>query len=157
MRSRSNHDAQVAHEHRVDVRQWLGRKAFYGTGAALLAERHPGAPAPAVMAPWTAVAVVAVLCQRRWSLPLASAASGVAVWRISRRLKRSEHPVRGAARLVPYGLTSAAWQTSGPLTRHWWPAALVGAVVSRRALRVVIAAALLEGLADWRRCCQISA
>jgi hypothetical protein len=48
-------------------------------------------------------------------------------------------------------LMGAAWQTAGLLTRHWWPAALVGAVVSRRARRAVVAAALLEGLADWRR------
>ncbi len=143
--------SEVAHEHRVNTRQWLSRKAFYGTGAALLAQRHPGALAPAVMAPWTAVAVVAVLCQRRWSLPVVVAASGTAVWRISRRLQRSEHPVRGAARLVPYGLVSAAWQSAGLLNRHWWPAALIGAVVSRRVRRAVIAAALLEGLADWRR------
>jgi mycofactocin system glycosyltransferase len=143
--------SEVAHEHRVNTGQWLSRKAFYGTGAALLAERHPGALAPAVMAPWTAVAVVAVLCQRRWSLPVVAAASGTAVWRISRRLHRSEHPVRGAARLVPYGLVSASWQTAGLLNRHWWPAALVGAVFSRRVRRAVVAAALLEGLADWRR------
>ncbi|MDQ1484191.1 MAG: mycofactocin glycosyltransferase [Actinomycetota bacterium] len=142
---------QVAHEHRVDAGEWLSRKAFYGTGAALLAQRHPGALAPAVMAPWTAVAVVALLCQRRWSLPVAAASSGVAVWRISRRLGRSEHPVRGAARLVPYGLVSAGWQTAGLLNRHWWPAALVGAVVSRRVRRAVVAAALVEGVADWRR------
>jgi mycofactocin system glycosyltransferase len=142
---------QVAHEHRVDAGEWLSRKAFYGTGAALLAQRHPGALAPAVMAPWTAVAVVALLCQRRWSLPVAAASSGVAVWRISRRLGRSEHPVRGAARLVPYGLVSAGWQTAGLLNRHWWPAALVGAVVSRRVPRAVVAAALVEGVADWRR------
>jgi mycofactocin system glycosyltransferase len=143
--------SEVAHEHRVNPGQWLGRKTFYGTGAALLAERHPGALAPAVMAPWTAVAVVAVLCQRRWSLPLVVAASGTAVWRISRRLQRSEHPVRGAARLVPHALVSAAWQSAGLLTRHWWPAALIGAVVSRRVRRAVVAAALLEGVADWRR------
>jgi mycofactocin system glycosyltransferase len=143
--------SEVAHEHRVNIGQWLGRKAFYGTGAALLAKRHPGALAPAVMAPWTAVAVVSVLCQRRWSLPLVVASSVTAVWRISRRLKRSEHPVQGAARLVPYGLVSAAWQTARLLTRHWWPVALIGAVVSRRVRRAVIAAALLEGLADWRQ------
>jgi mycofactocin glycosyltransferase len=143
--------AEVAHEHRVDTAQWLRRKAFYGTGAALLARRHPGALAPAVMSPWTAVAVVALLCQRRWSLPVAAAASGAAVWRISRRLQRSEHPVRGAARLVPYGLVSAAWQTAGLLNRHWWPAALAGAIVSRRVRHAVVAAALLEGVADWRR------
>jgi mycofactocin system glycosyltransferase len=143
--------SEVAHEHRVNIEQWLGRKAFYGTGAAVLAKRHPGALAPAVMAPWTAVAVVAVLCQRWWSLPLAVAASGTAVWRISRRLKRSEHPVRGAARLVPYALVSAAWQTARLLTRHWWPAALIGAGVSHRVRRAVIAAMLLEGLADWRQ------
>ena len=143
--------SEVAHEHRVNTEQWLRRKAFYGTGAALLARRHHGALAPAVMAPWTAVSVAAILCQRRWSIPVAVAASGTAVWRISRRLHRSEHPVRGAARLVPYGLVSAAWQTAGLLTRHWWPAAVIGALVSRRVRRAVIAAAILEGLADWRR------
>jgi mycofactocin system glycosyltransferase len=143
--------SEVAHEHRVKTGQWLSRKAFYGTGAALLAQRHPGALSPAVMAPWTAVAVVALLCQRRWSLPVVAAASGAAVWRTSRRLERSEHPVRGAARLVPYGLVSAAWQTAGLLNRHWWPAAVVGSLVSSRIRRAVLAAALLEGLADWRR------
>ncbi|PZA18839.1 mycofactocin biosynthesis glycosyltransferase MftF, partial [Modestobacter versicolor] len=32
--------ARVAHDHRVAPADWLRRRAFYGTGAALLAQRH---------------------------------------------------------------------------------------------------------------------
>lgn len=143
--------ATVSHEHRVDPREWLRRKAFYGTGAAPLAARHPGALAPVVLAPWTATVVVAVLAQRRWSLPVVAGACAVAVVQVSRRLRRSEHPVVGAARLVPYGLVSASWQCAGALTRHWWPLAVAAACVSRRARRALVVAALAEGVADWRR------
>jgi hypothetical protein len=48
-------------------------------------------------------------------------------------------------------LGGAAWQAAGAVTRHWWPAAVVGAVVSRRVRRVVVVAAVGEGVADWVR------
>ena len=52
-RVRYEPQAVVRHDHRTDVRNWLARKAFYGTGAALLAERHGDAVAPMVVSPWT--------------------------------------------------------------------------------------------------------
>jgi len=41
--------ARVAHDHRVEPVEWLRRRAFYGTGAALLAQRHGAAVAPVVV------------------------------------------------------------------------------------------------------------
>ena len=143
--------AVVDHDHRVRVRNWLARKAFYGTGAAPLAQRHRGAVAPIVVSPWTAAVAVAVLTQRRWSVPVAAAVTASATWRLSRRLTGSDHPVRAAAALAPYGVTSAGWQIGAALTRHWWPVAATACVFSPRARRAVLAAALVDGLADWRR------
>ena len=49
--------AEVAHEHPAAVGPWLRRRAFYGTGAALLARRHGAAVAPVVVSPWSAAAL----------------------------------------------------------------------------------------------------
>jgi len=143
--------AVVDHTHRVEVRGWLSRKAFYGTGAAPLAKRHPGAVAPLIVTPWTAAVVASVRSQRRWSLPVSMAITAGATWRLSRRLTRSDHPVRAAARLAPYGVTAALWQTSAALTRHWWPVAAIAGVFSPRLRRALIAGAIIDGLADWWR------
>ncbi len=43
--------AQVAHDHPVATADWLRRRAYYGTGAALLAHRHGAAVAPVVLSP----------------------------------------------------------------------------------------------------------
>ncbi|MCO7222570.1 mycofactocin biosynthesis glycosyltransferase MftF, partial [Klenkia sp. PcliD-1-E] len=48
--------ARVAHEHPARTAAWLRRRAYYGTGAALLAQRHGSAVAPVVMSPWSAAA-----------------------------------------------------------------------------------------------------
>jgi mycofactocin glycosyltransferase len=60
-------------------------------------------------------------------------------------------PVPLALVLAPWGLGGAAWQAAGALTRHWWPAAVLGAIVSRRVRRALVLAAVVEGLADWVR------
>jgi len=143
--------AVVDHAHRTEVRVWLARKAFYGTGAALLAERHRGAVAPVVVSPWTAAVAVTAFMQRRWSLPVGAAITAGATWRLSRRLSSSDHPLRTAARLAPYGVTAALAQTGAALVRHWWPAAALVALFSRRMRRALFVAAVLDGLADWRR------
>lgn len=143
--------AVVRHDARVAPHTWLARKAFYGTSAAPLAARHPGAVAPLVLTPWTAAFTVALLAQRRWSVPVALAAYAVSTAATARRLHRSDHPVRLAAVLASEGSVAAAWQTASALTRHYWPAAVGAAVVSRRARRALVVAAVAEGLADLRR------
>jgi mycofactocin system glycosyltransferase len=64
---------------------------------------------------------------------------------------RLRQPGRVAALLVGLGLVSAADQAAGLLVRHWWPAAAVGALLSRRVRRAVLVASIGEGLADWYR------
>ena len=171
--------ARVAHEHRSGVRAWLGRKAFYGTGAAPLARRHPRRVPPVALAPWTAAVMALLGVQRRWSVALAGGVTVVATARLARGLRRPGEPWVGvgtrrsgfpatgckrrrfagmlagplplAAVLAPWGLGGAAWQAAGALTRHWWPAAALGAIVSRRVRRALLLAAVVEGLADWLR------
>ncbi|MDL5157506.1 mycofactocin biosynthesis glycosyltransferase MftF [Actinomycetospora termitidis] len=172
--------ARVAHEHRAAVRAWLARKAFYGTGAAPLARQHPRRVPPVALAPWTAAAVTLLGVQRRWSTAAAGVVTLVATARLARGLRkpgepwivlrrghtphesdvRRQHgrsadtvggPVPLALVLAPWGLGGALWQAAGALTRHWWPAAALGALVSRRVRRAVAVAAVAEGLADWVR------
>jgi mycofactocin system glycosyltransferase len=168
--------SRVAHEHRDAVGAWLARKAFYGTGAAPLALRHPRRVPPVALAPWAAAAITLLGVQRRWSTATAGGVTLVATARLARGLARRPRGDRStdtdtqrlrrhfadttadatraltlAAVLVPWGLGGAAWQAAGALTRHWWPAAALAALASRRVRRAVVLAAVVEGVADWAR------
>lgn len=143
--------ATVRHTHRTRVWPWLARKAFYGTSAAPLAARHPGAVAPLVLTPWTAVWSVALLAQRRWSLPVAVVAYLGGTVSVARRLDGDAGATRGAAVLVLEGAVAATWQVAQGLSRHLWPLGALWALASPRGRRAVLAAAVLEGLADHRR------
>ncbi|EON24306.1 glycosyl transferase family 2 [Nocardioides sp. CF8] len=143
--------AIVRHRHRARLGEWLGRKAFYGTSAAPLAQRHGAAVAPLVISPWSAVFAGAILAQRRWSVPVALASAAVATAGTSRRLARSERPVQAAAILTLESGVAVLWQTGAALTRHYWPLAVLAATRSRRARRALMVAAVVDGLADRRR------
>ncbi|MFC5948787.1 mycofactocin biosynthesis glycosyltransferase MftF [Pseudonocardia lutea] len=141
--------ARVAHDHRTSPGAWWLRKAYYGTGAAPLARRHRGAVPPMVLSPWTAAACAALLAQRRWSVPVAAAVTGVAAERLSRKLSRLERPRVSAARLAGLGLSGAGLQVANALLRHHWPLAAALLPFSRRARRAVLLAGVAEGLGDW--------
>jgi mycofactocin glycosyltransferase len=49
------------------------------------------------------------------------------------------------------GLWSAALQLASALCRHYWPVALLAATVSRHFRRVVVVAAVMDGVVDWLR------
>ena len=136
--------AEAAHEHRVRVHDWFLRKAEYGTGAHPLAERHPQFIAPAVFAPWSAALVLALLAQRRWSLPVAGAVCGITTVKIARKLSGTEDPYRLALRLTAHGAVAALSQASALLTRHWWPLTVVGCAASRRVRRATAVAAVAD-------------
>lgn len=142
---------EAAHEHRVRLGDWFRRKAVYGTGAHPLAERHPEFIAPAVLAPWNTALALALLAQRRWSLPVAGAVCSVTAVRIARKLSGTEEPYRLAARLTAHGAVAALAQTSALLTRHWWPLTAVGALASRRVRRAAAVAALTDIALEYRR------
>ncbi|WP_378145961.1 mycofactocin biosynthesis glycosyltransferase MftF [Cnuibacter sp. UC19_7] len=143
--------AVVRHEHRASLVPWLARKAFYGTGAHPLAVRHPEEIAPAVLAPWSAAMLLALLAQRRWSIPVALGIAAVTVVRLAHRLPQSAHPFATASRLTADGIGAALVQAMALLLRHWWPGVAVAAIVSRRVRRAVAAAAVVDSLIEWRR------
>lgn len=149
-RLRYEPSVRAEHEHRVRLADWLLRKAAYGTGAQPLAERHPELIAPAVLAPWASALTLALLAQRRWSLPVATAVCGVTTVRIARKLKGAEHPVRLASRLTANGAVSALAQSGALLTRHWWPVAAAGCAVSSRMRRAVAVAAVADVALEYR-------
>lgn len=150
-RIRYDPDATVRHEHRVDTASWLSRKAFYGTGAALLAQRHGESVAPMVLTPWTAVVTISLLAQRRWSLPVAALATGATVVASARKLKQSDRPLVASSTVVGIGLVGSGHQAMSALTRHYWPLAVGAALVSRRARRALAVAAVLDSVLDHRR------
>jgi mycofactocin system glycosyltransferase len=150
-RMRYEPSVHAAHDHRVRFGDWFLRKAVYGTGAHPLAERHPEFIAPAVLAPWSAALVVALLSQRRWSVPVAGAVCGVTVLRIARRLDTTEHPVRLATSLTTMGALGALTQSAALLTRHWWPLTALGCTVSRRVRRAAVLAAVSDVALEYRR------
>ena len=143
--------ASVRHEHRSTLRAWTARKAFYGTGAHPLAVRHPDDIAPVVLAPWGAGLLVALMAQRRWSVPVAGLIAGATIVRIGRRAVGVRHPYRLAGRLTGYGAIAAVTQGFALLLRHWWPLAAVGCLVSRRVRRAVLVAALADTVIEYAR------
>ncbi|MGZ4549758.1 MAG: mycofactocin biosynthesis glycosyltransferase MftF [Blastococcus sp.] len=144
--------ASVAHEHPATTGEWLRRRAFYGTGAALLARRHGSAVAPVVVSPSTAVAWGLALGGGRRGRLAAAGVLAMTTARLARRLTRpgGRPPVVLAAALVLRGSAAAGRTLARSTTRHHWPAALGAALVSRRARRWVLTAALADaGLAWW--------
>lgn len=146
LRVRYDADFVVGHESRATWTSWLGRKAYYGTGGAVLAQRHGADMVCAVTSPVFAVAAAALLAQRRWSAPVAAAATCVTAARVHRSLPLEEGRTTEAARLAALGLVSTVSQTAQLVLRHWWPAAAVAALFSRRARRTVLAAVLVDAL-----------
>lgn len=143
--------ALMYHEHRARLTQWLGRKFFYGTGAQGLSARHPDKAAPIVLAPWTAVVLVAAIAQRRWSVPVILATTAFSAWRIARRLTHVQHPYRVSVGLVGNALVATAAQGIALFVRHWWPLAVVAAVFSGRARRALAVAAVADAAWEYAR------
>jgi mycofactocin system glycosyltransferase len=143
--------AEVAHEHPATTAGWLARRAFYGTGAALLAQRHGAAVAPLVMAPDSALAWgIAVLGRGRWRAG-ALGLLGVSTVRLARRLARPAEPlpVGFAGGLVVRGTVASGRALARTVTRSHWPVAAAAALVSRRARRWAVAVALADAAASW--------
>ena len=141
--------AAVAHQHRTTTGAWFTRKAFYGTGAASLAARHPGKVSPLVLAPWTALACALLASATPGGLIGAAALTAASAVRISRSLPGLHHPLRLAALLAARGLGGACAQLAAAACRSYWPVSVALALRLPRARRVLVVAAVVEGLADW--------
>jgi mycofactocin system glycosyltransferase len=142
--------AVVEHEHPVATTAWLRRRAFYGTGAALLAARHGSAVAPVVLAPTSAVVWPLLLAGRRPGRIAALAVLAADTVRLARRLAApgSAPDVVQAAGLVLRGTAAAGRSLARSVTRHHWPLALP-AVAFPGSRRVVLGVALADAVLAW--------
>lgn len=135
---------EARHDARATLRAWTGRKFLYGTGGAALASRHPGSVVNAILSPSMGVAALALLARRPWSVPVALAGAGRGAQVLLATLPDVPERRRLAMRLSLRGLGWALRQESALVLRHWWPAAFCAALVSRRARRVVVSAAVVD-------------
>ena len=143
--------ALVAHEHPARTVDWLRRRAYYGTGAALLAARHGSAVAPLVMAPESALAWALALAGGRRGAAGAAGVLGITTVRLARRLARPGEPLplAFAGGLVLRGQAASGRALARAATRHHWPLAVVAAAVSGRARRGLLAVAAADAVAAW--------
>ncbi|MFD2091186.1 mycofactocin biosynthesis glycosyltransferase MftF [Blastococcus deserti] len=140
--------AAVAHEHPATTGEWLRRRAFYGTGAALLAARHGSLVSPLVLAPSSALAWALAVAGRRRGRAAAAGILAVDAVRLARRLGQPP-PVPLAAGLVAHGSAASGRALARSVTRHHWPLALAAAAASRRARRWVAGAMVADAVLAW--------
>ncbi|HZT64289.1 MAG TPA: mycofactocin biosynthesis glycosyltransferase MftF [Acidimicrobiales bacterium] len=137
---------EVGHICRPSITSWLAQRVRYGTSAAALDQRHPGAVAPLTVGGWSALS---------WGLAgvglprLAAAVATGTTLALPRRLRGLEHPWREGLRLAGFGHLAAGRVVADAVRRAWWPPALVAGAVSRRMRRGVMAAAVLPPLLEW--------
>lgn len=143
-RVRYDPSVHAHHDARSTLGGWLGRKAYYGSGAAGLAARHGDRLAPAVLTPPYAAAAAALLLRRRWSIPVAAIATAHGWRQIHRTLPLSTETGFLAARLAVRGLRWAVRQEAALLLRHWWPLSALCAIRSTTARRALLTALAVD-------------
>jgi mycofactocin system glycosyltransferase len=138
----------VRHAEPATWRQWLRRRARYGTSAGALSRRHPDGPVTLSLRPAPAGALVLMLARRPL---LAAAVAAASAGRLQQRLRAADVPahVVGAGAVaapVHAGVAAARW-----LTQIWWPALAAVALSSRRVRRQVAVVAVVPPLVEWVR------
>lgn len=132
----------VHHLPRPTWRRFADQRVAYGSSAAPLARRHPGALTPLRVSGWSAGA---------WGLlvtghPIgALGVVGATAAALTRKLPGV--PAAESLRLAGLGHLHAGRQIADAARRAWWPALVVGSLVSRRVRRLTALAAV-GGLAD---------
>jgi len=141
--------AQVAHEHRTQMREWLARKVFYGTAAAPLSVRHPDKTAPVVISAWSLMVWLLMTLGSIAGYLASLVLAGLTTRRMVKTMQNTDTRTRDATVLALRGIGAAALQLASAICRHYWPLALVAALVSRRCRQAVLLAAVVDGVVDW--------
>jgi mycofactocin system glycosyltransferase len=141
--------AQVAHDHRTQMRRWLSRRAFYGGSAAPLALRHPDKIAPLVIPLFSLLAWLSVATGSMAGALAGVLFAGLHARKVAATLRGTDVSTREAAALGARGLAAGALQLCAATCRHYWPVALAAAVASRRCRRVVAAATVVDAVHGW--------
>jgi mycofactocin system glycosyltransferase len=117
----------VWHEPRASWRARLRQHAGYGTSAAPLAMRHPGALSPLHVNGWTAATwSLALLGRFPAALALGAGSSAALVFKLP------DVPPRASSTLAIRGHLLAGRQFAAAARRVWWPVLAAIALVSRR-------------------------
>ena len=143
--------AEVAHDHRSSLKAVLDRRRYYGTGASFLADRHGGFAAPVVMSIPMAAAVVALLTRTKIGMAIAVVLLGQIAVRLRARLGDLPDAPLVATQMTGRALGFGLLQAGGAACRHYWPVAVLLAIISARFRRLVIELAVAEGLVAWIR------
>jgi mycofactocin system glycosyltransferase len=141
--------AQVAHDHRTQMRRWLSRRAFYGGSAAPLALRHPDKMAPLVIPLFSLLAWLSVAAGSAAGALAGVLFAGLHARKVAATLRGTDVSTGAAAALGARGLVAGALQLCAATCRHYWPVALAAALVSRRCRRAVAAAAVVDAVHGW--------
>lgn len=141
--------ALVAHAHRTQMREWFARKAFYGSSAAPLAVRHPGKTAPLVLSGWTLLVWLLLAMGSGFGFIASTLVAAFTGHRIAKTLRPVHTEPKQVAAVAAEGLWAAALQLASAICRHYWPLALILAVLFRRCRQVVLVAAVVDGVVDW--------
>src|ERR1700678_898036 len=155
-RARYEPAATMGHQHRVRLRGWLARRKDYGTSAAALELRHPGAVRPFYASPWTAVAWLSAAVGHPGTGALVTG-TGTAL--LARRLARvsgerwpwppGSAAWRLAAKQAAGGTLAAGRPLGSAISRTWWPVALPAVVAGPRLRLPLAMLVLVPPLLDW--------
>jgi mycofactocin system glycosyltransferase len=142
----------VRHRTRPTWSGWLTQRFHYGTSAAALAQRHPGALAVVRLPRRQWVGAVAALIPRPVTMV---AAAVMLVWSgrdLTRLLHAKELPDAGrwATRWSAQAHTAGVRQVADALWRTWWPVSLAAALVNRHARHGVMVALAITVWGDMR-------
>jgi mycofactocin glycosyltransferase len=141
--------ALVAHDHRTQLRDWFLRRTFYGSSAAPLSVRHPDKTAPLVINGWTLLVWLLMAMGSSMGYLASLVVAGVTGRRIAAAMRPVETQPKDVAALAVHGLWASALQLASAICRHYWPVALLAALMSRRCRQVVLVAAVVDGVVDW--------
>src|SRR3984885_10964976 len=141
--------ALVAHDHRIDFRDWVARRAFYGGSAAPLSVRHPDKIAPVMISGWALAAWIFMAIGSSFGYLGSLLVTGLTGRRMAKTMQGADTQIWDVLAVAARGLWSAAMQLASAICRHYWPIALLAAILFRQCRRVVLIAAVVDGVVDW--------
>jgi mycofactocin system glycosyltransferase len=127
----------VHHRPRGSWRALVAQRVAYGSSAAALSRRHPGALAPVRISGWSGGAWALLLAGQ--PIPALAVAGGTTLALIR---KLPGVPATESLRLAGLGHLHAGRLLADAGRRAWWPLLLAGALVSKRVRGVAVAAAV---------------
>ena len=138
-RCRYEPGSSVHHRPRQTLGGRMRQYAGYGTSAAPLAIRHPGALSPLRTNGWTTAAwALLVTGQPVAAVVLAVGSAGALI------PKLPGVPAGAAFQLAMRGHLGAAPQLASAVRRVWWPIVVIGAIRSKRLRRIAVASVLAD-------------